>query len=88
MEISCEILCRFCNGFVTVCQMFALALQRFEDFEGKGSQTFLNGESGIAGFAKISRWARYILIKGAHKAGCSLPHAMTESTRFGQEGQK
>ena len=43
---------------------------------------------GFVVLAKLSKWPKYILIKGVQTRGCSLPHAMMESTKSGQEGQR
>ena len=43
---------------------------------------------GFVVLTKLSKWPKYILIKGVHTRGCSLPHAMIESTKSGQEGQR
>ena len=43
---------------------------------------------GFVVLTKLSKWLKYILIKGVHTRGCSLPHAMMESTKSGQEGQR
>ena len=43
---------------------------------------------GFVVLTKLSKWPKYILIKGVHTRGCSLPHAMMESTKSGQEGQR
>ena len=40
VEISCEILCRFCNGFVTVCQMFALVCRSLKILRVRGHKPF------------------------------------------------
>ena len=74
------------NAFTFFCCFFTslVSISNKENSEHTSS----NCGYGFVVLTKLSKWLKYILIKGVHTRGCSLPHAMIESTKSGQEGQR